>query len=330
MLTLVFSSSSPSQLIQDKPLDVTSTTAIDREGKDLEEIHLSFGGHLYLNWSHPGVRIKMLEVFNFWLNLGVDGFYLKNLHQIQVTSVYMMSEILDDLLEILNLDQVNSSDDDAITRDEEESEDEFSKKFYSKRQVINSRRDPPPLTSSSSSSSSIRLMNQRPQKLKLENSSPSNSLHSLHLNHQINNPKSVMSDEKVKSGPVKPRKLGKRILIASRPSIESLTHRKRLEMESKVFKSSLASNGGNLTGNNNTLGETSERNQQQNVYSHFYPSFSTGQSDTRMGVNSLQSVDFFSYFHLIDTFLDIRMNETENIRDQVSRRPVLEGREEVK
>lgn len=95
-LTTLFS------LVQDKPLDVTSSTAVDRELiRDLEEVHISFGGHLYLNWSSPGVQSNMMKVFDFWLNLGVDGFYLKNIHLIQVNSPEIILDVLHNLKQLL-------------------------------------------------------------------------------------------------------------------------------------------------------------------------------------------------------------------------------------
>lgn len=81
---------------------MTSSTAIDRESvRDLEEMHISFGGHLYLNWSSPGVQSNMMQVFDFWLNLGVDGFYLKNLHLMQVNSPETILDILHNLKHLL-------------------------------------------------------------------------------------------------------------------------------------------------------------------------------------------------------------------------------------
>lgn len=243
--------------------------------------------------------MKMFEVFKFWLNLGVDGFYLKNLHQMQVKSVYTISHILDDLLDILTLNQLYNDYDygDSASSDEDNYNEKNEKKFYAKRQVINSS----PSVSSSSSTSSIRSVDETPPSLKLKLESNSNL-----QNLQVNIVKSIStSDDKIN------KRLGKRILIANRGSIESLTHRKRIEIESELFKPSHFAN-------------FSDSGSERNV--HFTPSSSylsqgttaTVTSTAATETTSIQSIDFFSYFHLIDTFLDIRMNETENIRDQVS------------
>ncbi|XP_013772318.1 neutral and basic amino acid transport protein rBAT-like [Limulus polyphemus] len=43
-----------------------------------------FGGQLFLNWSHQEVQRKMNSAFEFWLQKGVDGFYIKDLELLQV------------------------------------------------------------------------------------------------------------------------------------------------------------------------------------------------------------------------------------------------------
>ncbi|XP_022246544.1 neutral and basic amino acid transport protein rBAT-like isoform X1 [Limulus polyphemus] len=42
-----------------------------------------FGGHLFLNWSHLAVQREINSVFEFWLQKGVDGFYIKGLEHLQ-------------------------------------------------------------------------------------------------------------------------------------------------------------------------------------------------------------------------------------------------------
>ena len=325
-------------LQQDKPLDVTSTTAIDREGKDLEETHLSFGGHLYLNWSHAGVRIKMLQMLQSWLDLGVDGFYLKNIHYIQVTSVTILSEILDDLLEMLSCDTFNtassSSSSSSSSSDAGDDDIDVKSKYYTKRQVMS-----PASASSSSSSSSSSRLSKTPQQAQLRGKEDENiDEHSKHGN----NLKMINDDHSIDNK----RRLGKRILIANRLSIESLTHRKRHEMESKFFKPIHSSFKVNASTSSNTFSSgvtvssssssssspasssplTNSHHPSGNLMSdrknHFTPSASSSSSTSTLTsvepAIPLQSIDFFSYFHLIDVFLDIRMNETENIRDQVT------------
>ncbi|XP_076359584.1 amino acid transporter heavy chain SLC3A1-like [Tachypleus tridentatus] len=42
-----------------------------------------FGGHLFLNWSHPAVQMELNSALEFWLQKGVDGFYMKGLEHLQ-------------------------------------------------------------------------------------------------------------------------------------------------------------------------------------------------------------------------------------------------------
>lgn len=82
-------------------LDWTSSSATDRLQSEMEESHLYFGGRLFLNWSHPIVRRKMLEVFDFWLDY-IDGFYLKHLDHLMIDSESALYDILKDLRNLLN------------------------------------------------------------------------------------------------------------------------------------------------------------------------------------------------------------------------------------
>lgn len=82
-------------------LDWTSSSATDRLQSEMEESHKYFGGRLFLNWSHPIVRTKMLEVFHFWLQY-IDGLYLKHLDRIQIDSEAVLFDILKDVRNLLN------------------------------------------------------------------------------------------------------------------------------------------------------------------------------------------------------------------------------------
>ena len=59
--------------------------------------HLNIGGHLFLNYSHPFIRNQLMRTIRFWLNEGVDGFYLTRLHEIQFNQ-----ENPEHLIELLN------------------------------------------------------------------------------------------------------------------------------------------------------------------------------------------------------------------------------------
>ncbi|CAG2165215.1 unnamed protein product [Oppiella nova] len=76
--------------------DWTSSSATDRLQTDFLHKNTHFGGRLHLNWSHPGVRHQMYEVFDFWLQY-IDGFYLKHLEQMYVESETTVYDILREL-----------------------------------------------------------------------------------------------------------------------------------------------------------------------------------------------------------------------------------------
>jgi hypothetical protein len=245
-------------LPQEGPLDLTSTTASDRKSEDLQEIHLSFGGHLFLNWSSPAVRERMLDAFRFWLRLGVDGFYLRNVHNMQFQSP-------DDLFQVLN--ELHK-----VMRDEEE---------RIKRKDLNQKWAGDPAAGSHDQGTREGQEQEQEQR------------------HQL------------------PQK---RILITSRSSLLTLA---------------------------NKLGK--DRNRFSPLKSNFRKRLfqvsqtrivvSGGKADAGAGARSSQPVheragdaaeeaDIHSYFHLIDTFLDIRRNETDNIRAQVNEVFLNQGKSE--
>ena len=241
-------------MIQDKPLDLTSSTAFDRESKELEEVHLSFGGHLYLNWSHPGVRAEMMQVFKFWLDRGVDGFYLTNLHFIQAQSAAILFELLDDLLVLLRM---NSS------------------------------------TKSNLPTASLPPF-------------PPDAPHRSYSPHEADKNQSFRKD--------------KRILISSRRSLLILSEKIRKEIEVNLaFQDPSLDHRDHLQSKSRlwpgkyTAPSVPPRSPPP--HHPFLPS-SYNRSDWTALHHS--PPDLFAYFHLIDTFLDIQINKTESIRDQVN------------
>ena len=204
---------------------------------DLQEIHLSFGGHLFLNWSSPAVRERMLDAFRFWLRLGVDGFYLRNVHNMQFQSPEDVFEVLNELHHIM--------------RDEEE---------RTKRKSS-------------------------PQKRTEES-----------------------GDQRTQDA-AEGTMAEKRILIASRSSLLTLAGKLGKGKEKNYF-SPLKSNFGQR------LFEVSHTRIVVTEAGRSGPRGSAHQ-DARHS-DRIVDRDLFSYFHLIDTFLDIRLNQTENVRDQVN------------
>ncbi|XP_077521666.1 putative alpha-glucosidase isoform X2 [Amblyomma americanum] len=66
----------------------------DIEDDDRRDPQRPFGNQLYLNWSHPEVRLKVMRSLSVWLNKGVDGFYLKHLDRLQVQDDRELYEVL--------------------------------------------------------------------------------------------------------------------------------------------------------------------------------------------------------------------------------------------
>lgn len=208
---------------------------------------MSFGGHLLLNWSCPAVRERMLDAFRFWLRLGVDGFYLRNVHNMQFESPEDVFEVLNELHEVM--------------RDEEE-------------------------------------------RIKGQDAGPGSQ-------------RTRERDESQDTDASKKRHLGpnplpeKRILIASRTSVQLLASRVGKTKEKDYF-SPLTSNFRRPASDKSIRNPTLDERRAATL--------APGRSDAQIGGQSdrLDRPDLFSYFHLIDTFLDIRANQTENIRDQVN------------
>ncbi|RWS13119.1 maltase A2-like protein [Dinothrombium tinctorium] len=185
----------------------TSSTAVDRKTSEMEETHLSFGGHLYLNWSHASVVRNMLECMRFWVRTGIDGFFLRNLEQIKI-------------------------------------DDQFPEALF---QILDNIRDV--------------------------------------LNDQIAN--NVASEKSYRSG-------RKRILIASRRSLQSLSQRIQMQLTTKYF--------------------TTNKNKSKNVARNGSQLFEDHSSEN----DHYNNKDVFSHFDLVDTLLEINLNKTENIREQVN------------
>lgn len=59
----------------------------DKYGPPPEEWELTqrtFGGHYVVNWSNPSVQKEYIRTLSFWIDAGVDGFYMKHLEHIHV------------------------------------------------------------------------------------------------------------------------------------------------------------------------------------------------------------------------------------------------------
>ncbi|XP_022251157.1 neutral and basic amino acid transport protein rBAT-like [Limulus polyphemus] len=66
-----------------------------------------FGSQLFLNWSHPAVQKEIEDVLDFWLQKGVDGFYVKGLNNLRrdnQTDLYSVMRRWRYLLDIYSVD----------------------------------------------------------------------------------------------------------------------------------------------------------------------------------------------------------------------------------
>ncbi|XP_076365911.1 amino acid transporter heavy chain SLC3A1-like [Tachypleus tridentatus] len=67
-----------------------------------------FGSQLFLNWSHPAVQKEIEEVLDFWLQKGVDGFYVKGLNHFRrdnQTDLYSVMKKWRYLLDIYSVNE---------------------------------------------------------------------------------------------------------------------------------------------------------------------------------------------------------------------------------
>ncbi|XP_054714642.1 alpha-glucosidase-like [Uloborus diversus] len=67
------------------------------EGPPPEEWELTqrtFGGHYVLNWSNPFVQKEYQKTIAYWLDTGVDGFYMKHLEKIHVVDFHHIANII--------------------------------------------------------------------------------------------------------------------------------------------------------------------------------------------------------------------------------------------
>lgn len=87
------------------------------EGPPPEEWELTqrtFGGHYVLNWSNPLVQEEYRKAIDHWLDMGVDGIYMKHLDTMHVLSHHHVPIILRQWRNIL--DKPPSSDQSSSSR----------------------------------------------------------------------------------------------------------------------------------------------------------------------------------------------------------------------
>ena len=269
---------------------MTSTTAEeDAESKDLEDIHLSFGGHLFLNWSNPVVEKEMLDVFRFWIRLGVDGFYLKNVHLIQVRVIEDIYTILSDILTAV----------DPVATDSIKRNNKDSTKVSQGEQSMGFRNNND-MRQASVSSSSV-------------------SVEDRVSSSQTDSENQSSSDKKTR-----------RILMASRSCLQLLQHRHQYEAEyfsvsslSSLSSSTIQQEAVQVSSSSVDSKQEQERPLVSRASSTksllhssvIWPRIPSAQP---LSLTGLPHRDVYSYFHLIDTFLDLKMNQTEELRDRVN------------
>ncbi|XP_076318769.1 amino acid transporter heavy chain SLC3A1-like [Tachypleus tridentatus] len=74
------------------------------DDEDKENPSLPFGSQLFLNWSHPAVQNEIDEVLKFWLQKGVDGFYMKGLRAMNSNNIYLVMKRWRHLLDAYSVD----------------------------------------------------------------------------------------------------------------------------------------------------------------------------------------------------------------------------------
>ena len=106
----------------------------------------------------------------------------------------------------------------------------------------------------------------------------------------------------------------KRVLVASRTSLQALAVRLNRKKEQKYFSSLRSNFQKPLLHQTDTMYDGSSGGRRDF-------DASSPRSQLRLPDEEREDTidrDIFSYFHLVDTFLDVRKNETESIRDQVN------------
>ncbi|XP_022252650.1 neutral and basic amino acid transport protein rBAT-like isoform X2 [Limulus polyphemus] len=74
------------------------------DDEDKENPSRPFGSQFFLNWSHPAVQNEMDRVLNFWLQKGVDGFYMKGLRVMNSNNIYLVMKRWRHLLDTYSVD----------------------------------------------------------------------------------------------------------------------------------------------------------------------------------------------------------------------------------
>ena len=286
---------------------------------------------MFLNWSNPLVHKEMLDVFRFWTRLGVDGFYLKNLHLIRVDTIEDIYTILPDILSIVDPFSAGHPDRNHLdTASLDERTGQSTGLSNSRKLGVSSSVSVRDDASSSAFSSAF--------------SSASSSTSSFQ------------------------EKQYRRILITSRSSLQKLQHRHQYEAEyfslspvSSSLSSSIQEASIQVSSSSSASSSTEYSSAQVGLQEAFMSS--PGEKRVSRSVSSLVSKsslnpavisslsspvftssfpshpapgrqgsvtassalhwnkehrDVYSYFHLIDTFLDLKMNETEDLRDRVN------------
>lgn len=250
-------------------------------GSAFEDVHLNIGGHLFLNYSHPFIRGQLIRTLRFWLDEGVDGFYLTRLHEIQFNqeNPEHFVQLLAALKRQLHL-------------------------YTHKRTTINAENEV------DEDQDPVEPNADRPAKVLIASKE---SLDHLHRRLKRTLLDFWTQDARINESRVQFRNLYPTSI--SRSSINNATG----PFTANLGQFAGRTNQLNSTQSINSLNLDNGRKLTFNQFiSHYFQSRRRGgqPSTDRRPAGSYFNV--YSYFDLVDTFLDLRLNGSEQIRDQIN------------
>ena len=247
-----------------------------------EDVHLNIGGHLFLNYSHPFIRGQLIRTIRFWLNEGVDGFYLTRLHEIQFNQ-----ENPEHLIQLLS----------ALKR---------QLQLATKKAV-----NPEASDAAADELDALESSPERPAKVLIASKESLDHLHRRLKRTLVDfwTEEARINDSRAAFRNLYPTSISKSSINNATANSNQFNGRANQLNSTQSINSPNLDNGRRLTFNQ--------------FISHYFQHESkrAGNSRTTSTVSQQPTGNYFnvySYFDLVDTFLDLRLNGSEQIRDQIN------------
>lgn len=241
-----------------------------------EDVHLNIGGHLFLNYSHPFIRGQLIRTIRFWLNEGVDGFYLTRLHEIQFNqeNPEHLIQLLSALKRQLQLYTKKAGATDLEDTDAEEDLDAFEP--------------------------------ERPAKVLIASKESLDHLHRRLKRTLVDfwTQEARINDSRAQFRNLYPTSISKLSINNATANSNQFNGRANQLNSTQSINSLNLDNGRKLTFNQ--------------FISHYYQPESKRHRRPTANRKPMNYFNVYSYFDLVDTFLDLRLNGSEQIRDQIN------------